>query len=352
MRLVALFVLLTAFVAVASLVLADEILTTGGPREGAITEVTGGDNGIVRLSGKEVPLAEMVKLDFGNKKMKVKAGFLVVMTNGDRIVGNFTGGDESGVIIDTKSLGRRKVKIDNLLAFFNLSKVKESSFIEETVALDNPADIAFLTGDQETEGTIVKLTGSDVVIKVDELGDISLGYEKLRSVKLAPLTKPKAIKGFKATVYLTDGSRVSGKLTSYKDGKLTLKWFGIDVELPKSSIRAVYFSGGKFDHLSDLKPVSVNEIPFFDNFLYTYQLDHSLVKKQDISIRKKKFFKGVSVHSRTVLIYALDGAYARFVSTIGIDDEARGKGDVVFVVYGDGKELKTIFPRQIPWQLL
>lgn len=319
--------------------LGDDILTTGGADDGRIKEVAGGDAGKVKFADKEVALADVVRLDFGNKKARVKAGFLVVMTNGDRIVGNFTGGDENGVIVDTKSLGRRKVSIDNLLAFFNLAKVQEGSFVEEKIALDNAADIAFLTGDQETEGTIRKLTGEEVVIKVEDLGDISLGYGKLRAVKLAPLITPKAIEGLRATVYLTDGSRVSGKLTSYKDGKLSMKWFGIDVELVRSSVRTVYFSGGKFVHLSDLKPVSVNEVPFFDNFLYHYQLDYSLVRKQTISIRRKKFFKGVSVHSKTELVYNLDGQYAKFVSTIGIDDEARGKGDVVFIVYGDGKEL-------------
>ena len=71
MRLTALLAVLAVFAAVASLVLADEVLTTGGTEAGKITEVTGGDGGVVKLGDKEIPLADMVRLDFGNKKLKI-----------------------------------------------------------------------------------------------------------------------------------------------------------------------------------------------------------------------------------------------------------------------------------------
>lgn len=339
MKVLATGLVLAASAVVCCAVLADEISTTGGAQAGVIKEITGGDGGVVKLGDAEIPLTQVVKVDFGNKVEISKTGSLVVMTNGDRIVGKITDGDNDGVVVSTRTLGKRKVSIDNLLALFNLAFKPDSSFVEGKVELDNAADVVFLTGDQQTEGTIQKITAQEVMIDVEGLGEISLALDKIRAVKLAPLSKPKAVQGLRATVHLTDGSRLSGSFTSLKDNRLSLKWFGLDVVIARNDVRAVYFSGGNFLYLSDQRPSDVKETPFFDNFLYHYQLDHSLVNKRTISLRDAKFFKGISVHSKTELTYDLGGEYAAFACTIGVDDEAKGKGDVVFVVHGDGKEL-------------
>lgn len=323
-----------------------EVLTTDGVRPGPLREVVGGEKGVVKYGGSkggtgrnEVALSKVVRLHFAHESKRPKTGFFLVMTNGDRIACDIVGGDENGPVVRSETLGKRKISIDNLLAVFHLVSAHRDAFIEDKAALENTSDIVFLKGGQETQGVLKRVTDKGVVIKDEKLGSISLQWENVRGVKLVPLSDPKQIKGIKASAYLTDGGRLSGKLTSYKKEKLLLKWFGHPVELGKDILSSVYFSNGRFSYLSDLKLSKVVETPFFDTFLYHYQLDHSLVRKRTISLRGKKFFKGVSVHSKTELTYELDGKYKKLLSTIGIDDEAKGKGDVVFAVYGDGKKL-------------
>jgi hypothetical protein len=326
--------------AIGVLALAGEILTTEGLAEGRIKEITGGEGGMVKYGDKQVPLSKVVRLDFGSSKTKTEGAFLVVMTNKDRIVGKLSGGDEKGLIVKSKTLGKRKMSIKNLLAVFNLQKRSDSSFIEEKIKLDNAEDTVFLTGGQRTGGVLQKLDDREVSLgDVPGLGSVKLKYDTVLAVKLAQISTPKAPKGLHATVYLSDGGRITGEIVNYKDGKLSLKWYGVPVELSKKEVLSVYLSGGKMVYVSDLDPASVQEIPMFDNFLYHYQRDHSLVKKETISIRRNKFFKGVSVHSKTELAYTLDKKYVQFEAVIGIDDEAKGKGDVIFSVVGDGKEL-------------
>jgi len=332
-------VVLIAVACLVSAAFGEGILTREGFINGAIESVSSGDGATLKYSKGEVSLSEIARIDFGNRRASTKTGFLLVMTNGDRITGDLVDGNEDGIILDTLAIGRRKISIDNLLALFNMSASPGTQFIEETAVLDNPADLVFMSGNQETSGTISKITASDVVISVSDLGDISLAHSKVVGVKLAPLSKPKPLEGVTAKVYLTDGSRITGKLKSLDKSELTVMWFKVPVKIDRDNIQSVYFSGGKFTFLSDLKPLSVNEIPFFDKFLYPCQRDCSLVEKKIISLRKGKYFKGVSVHSKTVLVYELGGEYEQFLSTIGIDDEAKGKGDVIFTVYGDGEEL-------------
>ncbi|MCH7728325.1 MAG: NPCBM/NEW2 domain-containing protein [Planctomycetes bacterium] len=53
----------------------------------------------------------------------------------------------------------------------------------------------------------------------------------------------------------------------------------------------------------------------------------------------REFAKGLGTHSRCLLSFKIDSAYNIFAATIGIDAETQGRGDCVFVVLGDGKEL-------------
>ena len=58
-----------------------------------------------------------------------------------------------------------------------------------------------------------------------------------------------------------------------------------------------------------------------------------------ISLGGRVYERGLGVHSRTELTFAIDGVYEMFVATIGIDDSVRPRGSVVFRVVGDGRVL-------------
>jgi alpha-galactosidase len=58
-----------------------------------------------------------------------------------------------------------------------------------------------------------------------------------------------------------------------------------------------------------------------------------------ISIKGNSYAKGLGCQSPAQVVYNLDGQYKRFVSDIGIDEDAGGSGSVIFQVMGDGKKL-------------
>jgi hypothetical protein len=63
------------------------------------------------------------------------------------------------------------------------------------------------------------------------------------------------------------------------------------------------------------------------------------VERHPLTLRKKRFERGLGTHGRSVIpVDLLDGA-AAFRAVVGIDDETGGRGTVEFVVVGDGKEL-------------
>lgn len=94
-------------------------------------------------------------------------------------------------------------------------------------------------------------------------------------------------------------------------------------------------------YVSDLSPRTI------ENGWGPIELDRAVGEKaagdgNKISIRGKKYSKGLGVHARSDVRVALDGKCSSFRATIGIDDEAAGSstgGNAVFSVYADGVKL-------------
>ncbi|MGO8750697.1 MAG: NPCBM/NEW2 domain-containing protein [Thermoguttaceae bacterium] len=65
------------------------------------------------------------------------------------------------------------------------------------------------------------------------------------------------------------------------------------------------------------------------------------VDNQPIKIKGVSFVHGVGTHAASEMRIDLKGAATKFISQVGVDDETRGKGSVVFEVYVDGKKIAS-----------
>ncbi|PJJ53073.1 PQQ-dependent sugar dehydrogenase [Hymenobacter chitinivorans] len=64
-----------------------------------------------------------------------------------------------------------------------------------------------------------------------------------------------------------------------------------------------------------------------------------------LSLGGVSYAKGLGVHASSDIVYALNGAYSRFLSDVGVDDEVGNNGTVNFLVYLDGVLAYTSGPR-------
>lgn len=76
--------------------------------------------------------------------------------------------------------------------------------------------------------------------------------------------------------------------------------------------------------------------------LFPYRIDRSC-SKNPLRIGKKRYRRGIGVHSYSELTYALDKKYATFFVEIGLDIEPAPNGNVTFRIVADGK---TVFERR------
>jgi hypothetical protein len=141
-----------------------------------------------------------------------------------------------------------------------------------------------------------------------------------------------------AIVELGDGSQLPGWLQPAGSEQLTLETaFGSRLELQPDRIVAVVFHSDRVVYLSDMAAVR-QETQGLLHAPWPIQKDRSVGGKP-MRLGGRRFDKGLGVHARTQLVYALDGQFERFCATIGIDDSVRPRGNVVFRASGDDNVL-------------
>jgi hypothetical protein len=148
----------------------------------------------------------------------------------------------------------------------------------------------------------------------------------------APVDRPYQI------VQLASGDRIAGVWSGLTDAVLEwqLPW-GDKLPLPVATVSSVDFRNGKLTYVSDLEPASIEEVAYFDRAM-PHRRDRNL-SGEPLKLKGAEYRKGIAVHSRTVLTYAIDGKYATFKTVVGFDESAPKRGRVACRVLGDDREL-------------
>lgn len=159
--------------------------------------------------------------------------------------------------------------------------------------------------------------------------------EKAYAIVLAAGPTAAAPTRFPMTVRLSDGSVFSGSPERADADALGVSTsLGLSATIRLAEIARLDFVSDRVVYLSDLKPAGEG-IEGILHRPWPVRMDRS-VAGGPLSIAGRVFEKGVGVHSRTELTYDLGGGFAKFVSTIGLDDAVRPRGSVVYRVSVDG----------------
>ncbi|MFW6163951.1 MAG: NPCBM/NEW2 domain-containing protein, partial [Planctomycetota bacterium] len=177
-----------------------------------------------------------------------------------------------------------------------------------------------------------------VRFRSDLLGEVNVPFERLKTLVFAAQSgaAPTAPDGVYAVVHADDGTVVAGTIGGLTEGRLGLEaTFGGELSLALDRLLRIEFRGGRLVFLSDLEPAEVRETPFFD-LVWHWRRDRS-VDGNPLRIGERTYRKGLGMHSRCELTYALDGGYRRFLADVGLDEEIGDKGNVDVAVLVDGK---------------
>jgi hypothetical protein len=140
------------------------------------------------------------------------------------------------------------------------------------------------------------------------------------------------------SVHLRGGDVFCGRVTAGDDVTVTVQSSVFErLQLPWSQIEWIEHRSGRLTYLSDLVAQQYEFTPFFQK-QWDYARDRTLTGRP-IRIAGELHAKGVTMHSRSSLIYALGGQYRQFAAVVGIVDEMAPRGDVTLALLGDGRIL-------------
>jgi hypothetical protein len=288
-------------------------------------------------------ISEIVISTFNSLPPESSQDVVITLINHNKIYGRIIDKATDGVALKTSSFGRIKVQFSDILTIVILQNQK---LLAQQRPKDLNADMILYKNGDTDKGVIKSISPSGLVYKSD-IVDIQRNekLENIVAIHLFQSKKTETADKLIAEVLTRDGSYVSGKLISLTEDILTLEGLN-KYKIPFSEIAAIYFKNGRVVYLSDIKPSKVYENPNFiraENPLESdlelpYKIDRCVYLKP-LKIGKKVYRKGLGVHAYSMLEYKINGRYEKFTAEIGVDGCADGRGSVVFIIYGDTKQL-------------
>lgn len=302
--------------------------------EEVVANLAGLEDGRLVLKKTEVDIAlgdiVRVKWNSGKPQIATKAD-VILLKSGDTLRGTILKFDGKDVFVKSLVYGTVEISSTHILGggFFHPFKFVRP----ERKEISEEEDRLFLSNGDTLGVTLLSITATSVIVK-SQLGVLELPRNSLRwfSFAFAP-RGPDMKDGILVSTQTTSGDTISGKILGIDEESVTLQAEYEKFTFMQNQLLELRVNNGGVIYLSDLEPIKVEEIPFFSTISH-YRNDKS-IGGATIRLRGKRFEKGLGVHSRTLLTYSLNGEYSRFKAVVGIDDEAKGKGNTIFRVFGD-----------------
>lgn len=287
----------------------------------------------------ELAGADVVSIDrVDDRTIAGPRGSQIWLANGDRLRGTVTRATQESLELQTELLGMVAIPLERvqLMLLDGSRDARGSESFSQRLNRDTRGkDRVHLANGDQVGGTLLEISDTSVRIEVGKSA-VALRRPAVPLVTMnSELTSFPRPRQLHARLVLSDGSIVTLLDAELRESTLHGRTSaGPDLAISLAHIASLTMLNGRVTYLSDLTPALVRHTPFF-GLQFGWQRDRS-VSENPISLDGRPYRKGLGVHSQSVLTYALDGTFRRFDATIGIDDETKGRGSVVFRVLLDG----------------
>ncbi len=225
-------------------------------------------------------------------------------------------------------------------------------------------DLLVFLEEGRAQGILDSITPEGIKFSSEGLGDIQVGFDKLRAVLLSELTdagtksppKEPQVDGL-VRVTLRDGTVLQGQLVEIQSKSLSITTATLGLlKTTLGDCVEIAFLGGRVSFLSDREPVRVEEhLPaaFTANSM-PFQRDSSVLQGP-LRIGGREYRKGLGVHSYSLLEYDLASNFTRFQAMIGLDESARPPGSRItgtegFVIFRVRLDGRLLLEKPLSWR--
>ena len=262
----------------------------------------------------------------------------VTLIDGSRFLVREITGDDQTFEIGPLVGQRVKLPVD-VIRSVRVTEAVTNQQIQQAITAGGDSDTLFVVMNgkaTQLEGFVERITANDIQFQWQDKSH-SLPRKQWNGIVLAALKEAPTNSG-RARLQLSDGSTFWANVQSLKDDQLQVTLTGGEqIRLPWTGIARIQFQSPRMVFVSDLEPTAVREEAIVTLPL-TWKRDASVTGKT-LTLGDRTFEKGIGVHARSQLTFDTGDGYDLLVATIGIDAEAQGRGDCIFVVRADGREV-------------
>lgn len=219
--------------------------------------------------------------------------------------------------------------------------VRAEELFQAALADRQPAQDVLITRDRDEPKLLRGILESiDATSGAFHFGDRSRTFRTDRTygIVLAAGAAKEAPRPRPVTLLLRDGSRVSGAIEQADEDEISIATsLGFSARLHLDDLTQITVHSDRLVSLSSLVP-DRQEGDGLLHRTWPMERDQNLFGGA-LNLGGRSFEKGICVHSRTKLVYVINGEFEKLAATIGIDDSVRPLGNVEFRVLGDGKVL-------------
>jgi len=297
---------------------------------------------VLSLEGRELALRDVLRIRFRRPAVAARWQLSIRLADGSRI---------HGTIVDAADRDHLRVEVPSLAAPLDIPlewvrEVRRGAEVSE-VSEEVTADRVETAKEAAIEGVIGSIGPAGVEIEDASLGRLTVPWDQVERVHVAPLDPPPPLgEGVVLSLAATDdGSRFRGALRVLDRGRLEIESpiLGI-VAIPEPHRVTLELLLDRIAYLSDREPLRVEEgLPFSDYFPWRWQRDRNVLGGP-LRIGRETYRKGIGVHARSSLTFAIQPGDLVFRAEVGIDvigrpiEDHPEAGSVRFVVLVDGEE--------------
>jgi hypothetical protein len=269
----------------------------------------------------------------------------VQLAGGDRLFGQpvhsddyaAQSGNDEAVLLATTALGTLAIPLAGIDAWINSAPGTPRPALDPPSSAGGPwssEDRLLLTNGDVLHGLLLAIDDRHVTFEA-EGSAMTVPHSQVVAVDLVA-EAPRWSGALRATVMFQDGSRLTTDELTGTGDELALTLFGrVPRTVPWDRIARLDLAGGRWVWLSALEPISVQDTPML-SLSWPYVKDANVLGGP-MRLAHRGFDHGLGVHSECSLRYDLAGAYAWFVTYLGVDDSAGPLADVTAEIQVNGQ---------------
>lgn len=282
---------------------------------------------------QQVPLESLVQLARSGRTESVK-GLVLCIAGGDRLIGNPQRLEGNSLVWFARGVGEVTVPLNQVIG------VLRDRTIDPKLAETRVEDEARLVTGDVVRGILAEVSDQSLSLMPAAGGDpVAVPVESVSDLLLAtpPGGRPAGSEEAKFAVRLVSGTLISCKAVRVADSGevvLDLAYGGAPVKTQLGQILAIEHTAGPVAWLSTRTPLEDVSTPYFGGKFPT-QFDRT-VTGEPIRIGGVTYTRGIGVHSRSKLVFALTPEDKVFRTRYAIDSSL-SYADVDVRVYVDDK---------------